>query len=165
MPRKMETRPIFSISNPNKSWVVSELDRLRSEWASWLQTAQNLEDSLDYNPQTCAEAVKDGFENLHKHALLREKTLVFLGNNFAGYEFLFEDWPSHPHEDNLSRLRAIIPGWLRRLEKLNACIDYARMTDGYWMSKGKQLADKIIEVGAERGADIAASWLKNPTSA
>jgi hypothetical protein len=162
MPRKMEPRPIFSVTNPNRGWVVRELDRLRNEWAGWLDTARGLGDSPDYNPETCAESIKDGWDNIRKHEVLREKTLVFIGNQFAGYEFLFDDWPSHPHEDNLSRLRVIIPTWIHRLETLSSCIEYARLPDGFWTTKGKQLVDKIIQVGPEKGAAIATSWLKNP---
>lgn len=160
--RRMEARPIFSIANPNKGWVVKELDKLRKEWADWLDVAQSLNDSSDYNPETCAECIKDGRDNIRKHAVLREKTLVFIGNQFGGYEFLFEDWPDHPHEDNLSRLRVIVPTWIHRLEKLTACIEYARLPDGFWTTKGKQLVDKIIQVGPEKGAELATSWLKNP---
>lgn len=142
---------------------MRELDKLRTEWHAWLDAASAWADSPDYNPQTCTEAIKDGFDNRRKHATLREKTLVFIGNNFVGYDFLFENWPSHPHEDNIARLKRVIPGWIHRLDTLSACIEYARVSDGFWKSKGKQLVEKIIEVGPEKGADIAASWLKNPT--
>ena len=164
MVRKFETRAIFSITNPNKGWVVQELDKLRSEWAVWHEVAQNLADSPDYNPQTCTEAIKDGFANRRKHDVLREKTVEFIGNDFSGYEFLFENWPSHPHEDNTSRLAKIIPGWLHRLETLSASVEYARVPDSYWKAKGKELVDKVVKVGPDKAAEIAASYLKNPTS-
>jgi hypothetical protein len=159
----MTPREILTLVNPNKGWVVNELDGLLREWCEWLAVAQNLPDSPDYNPNTCTEAIKDGFTNRRKHEVLREKTLVFIGNHFSGYAFLFENWPSHPHEDNTSRLTEIIPGWIHRLETLSACIEYARVTDGFWMSKGKQLVDEIIKTTPEKGAEIAASWLKNPS--
>jgi hypothetical protein len=89
----MEPREIFALVNPNKAWVVNELDTLRREWVLWLETSQTLGLSPDFNPMTGTEAIKDGFENRHKHELLREKTLVFIGNNFSGYSFLFENWP------------------------------------------------------------------------
>jgi hypothetical protein len=50
MRNAMEPREILAITNANKGWVVSELDRLRQEWAAWLETAKNLPDSPDYNP-------------------------------------------------------------------------------------------------------------------
>lgn len=161
--RRMEPRPVFSIANPNKGWVVKELDKLQKEWSAWLEVARNIGDNPDYNPQTSTEAIKDGWNNRRKHDVLREKTLVFIGNNFVGYDFLFENWPSYPHEDNTSRLKKIVPGWIHRLEKLSACIEYARVPDGFWTSKGKKLVDKIVELGPEKGAEIAASWLRNPT--
>ena len=164
MGRKFEARAIFSITNPNKGWVVQELDKLRNEWVEWLEVAQNLEDSPDYGPQTCTEAIKDGFTNRRKHDVLREKTLVFIGNNFSEYGFLFENWPPYPHEDNTSRLANIIPGWLHRLETLSSSIEYARVPDNFWKAKGKQLVDEIVKAAPDKAAEIAASYLKNPTS-
>jgi hypothetical protein len=162
MSRRFEPRTVFATTNPNKAWVAKELSSLLSQWKDWLTFTESLEDSPDYNPNTSTEALKDGRDNRRKHEILREKTLVFIGNNFVGYDFLFQNWPSHPHEDNTARLFKIIPGWVHRLETLIACLDYAVVPDGYWKAKGKQLADKVIEVGADKGADIAASWLKNP---
>jgi hypothetical protein len=78
--QKMEPREILTITIPNKGWVVSKLDELRKEWARWLETVVHLPDSPDYNPQTCTEAIKDGFANRRLHDVLREKTLVFIGN-------------------------------------------------------------------------------------
>ena len=164
MRRKFEARTVFSIANPNKAWVVQELDNLRNEWAEWLGAAQNLEDSPDYDPQTCTEAIKDGFANRRKHDIIREKTLVFIGNNFTGYEFLFENWRPHPHEDNTSRLAEIIPDWIHRLETLNASIEYARVPDGFWKEKGKQLVDEIFRAAPDKAVGIATSYLQNPTS-
>jgi len=164
MQSEFAARAILSITNPNKGWVVKELDRLRQEWAEWLEAAQNMGDSPDYDPQTCTEAIKDGFTNRRNHDTLREKTLVFIGNNFSGYDFLFENWPNHPHEDNTSRLAIIIPGWIHRLDTLNSCIEYARVPDGFWTSKGKQLVDEIVKAAPDKAVDIAVSYLKNPTS-
>jgi hypothetical protein len=160
----MEPREILALANPNKGWAVNELDKLRKEWSNWLEIAQKLPDSSDYDPRTCTDAIKDGFANRRKHEVLREKTLVFIGNNFSGYGFLFSNWPTHPHEDNTSRLARIIPSWIHRLETLSACIDYARVTDGFWLSKGKQLVDEVVKASPQKAAEIAASYLKNPFS-
>jgi hypothetical protein len=70
---KMEPREVLTLTNPNKGWVVNELDQLLGEWRSWLETARHLPDSPDYNPQTCSEAIEDGFANRQKHAVLGEK--------------------------------------------------------------------------------------------
>ena len=119
-----------------------------------------LPDSPEYDPQTCAEVIKDGRENIRKHAVLREKTLVFLSNNFEGYDFLFANWPSYPHEDNLSRLRFVVPGWIHRLEMLSACIEYARVPDGYWTAQGKKLVDSLARK-PEAAVDLAAAAIKS----
>jgi hypothetical protein len=163
----MEPREPLIIINPNKGLIVQQLDRLMSEWRQWLEGAEELAngpDSQDYHPTTCTEAIKDGFFNRRKHEILREKTLVFIGNNFSGYGFLFENWSTPPYEDHLARLVRIIPSWIQRLETLSACIEYARVSDGFWKSKGKELVDKIIATTPEKAAEIAEFYLKNPLS-
>ena len=165
MARKFEPRPVFAFSNPNKAVVVDQFDKLRAEWEAWHEHARKLPDgpdSPDFDPQKTAESLKDGRENLEKHERLREKTLVFMGNNFVGYGYLFENWPSHPHEDVTARLVSRVPGWLKRLDTLADSIEYARVPDAYWTEKGKQLVDKLVGEGPEKAAEIAASWLKNP---
>lgn len=162
MARDMTPREVLTIVTPNRAWVVNALDELLEQWRKWLQVAENLPDSPDYDPRTCSEAIKDGFANRRKHEIMREKTLVFIGNNFTGYDFLFANWPWHPHEANTERLSRIVPGWLHRLEILSASIEYARVADGFWTAKGKQLVEEIVKVTPDKGAEIAASWLKNP---
>jgi hypothetical protein len=93
--------------------------------------------------------------------VLRDKTLVFIGNHFSGYGFLFENWPTFPHENNIGRLANVVPDWIRRLKTLSECIEYARVTDGFWKEKGKFLADAIIKV-PDKAAELAAAYLKNP---
>ena len=84
---KMEVREILTITNPNKGWVVNKLDELRREWDGWLENVRKLPDSPDYNPQTCTEAIKDGFANRELHGVLRDKTLVFIGTISLGALF------------------------------------------------------------------------------
>jgi hypothetical protein len=60
--------------------------------------------------------------------------------------------------------RCIVPDWIRRLNTLSQCIECARVTDGFWTEKGKQLADAIIKAAPEKAAEIAATYLKNPTA-
>ena len=76
-----------SLSNPNTAWAIKEIEHLIEEWQQWSTAVHNLEDHADYDPNTCTEAVKDGWENIRKHEVIREKTLVFLRNNFRGYDF------------------------------------------------------------------------------
>jgi hypothetical protein len=48
----------------------------------------------------------------------------------------------------------IVPGWIHRLETLSACIEYARVPDGYWKVKGKQLVDAVMKA-PDKAVDIA----------
>lgn len=163
--QKMKPRSALAITNPSKTWVVEELSRLSAEWEAWDVAMRQLlagPDSPDFDASTCLDAIKDGFANRRRHAVLREKTLVFISNNFSGYEFLFDNWPTPPHEDNASRLAEVVPGWVHRLEMLCACVPYAKVPESFWKERGKLLADEVIKAGAKGGADIAASWLRNP---
>ncbi len=164
MGRQEEGIAPLSFSNPNKAWVMEEFEKLLNEWNEWNDFAQeltNMEDSADFNPNTCTESLKDGRNNFNKHEILREKTLVFLRNNFIGYEFILATWDSHPHEDICSRLCHRVPYWIQKLEMLKASLSYARVPDGFWTEKGKNLAEAILK-SPEKAAEIAASWLKNP---
>ena len=162
MKMKKEPFPIFAITNPNKTWVCEEIDKLLQEWVEWYEHCQNLKDSPDYDPQTCSEAIKDGFDNRRKHAVLREKTLVFMRNHFSGAEFVLANWSSHPHESNTSRLKDIIPGWLHRLEILKESMDYVRVPDGFWKAQGKELLETLSKSSVENAIEVATSYLKNP---
>lgn len=162
MRKTVDSFPVLSISNPNKAWVSKELDKLLVEWTTWNDVCQNLGDSPDFNPQTCTEAIKDGYANLRKHEVLREKTLVFMRNHFNGAEFVLENWSTHPHEDNTSRLKEKVPTWIHRLEILKASMDYVLVPDGFWKTKGKELVDTLSKTSAEKAVDVAASFLKNP---
>lgn len=160
MRREVQRREPLSFVNPNRPQVVEQLDQLLAEWRAWLEVVENLPDSPEYDPNTCAEVIKDGRANIRKHDILREKTLVFIANNFEGYEFLFANWPDYPHEYNLARKREIVPGWIHRLETLQACIEYARVPDGYWKARGKQLVESLSGKGPEKAVEIAAAALK-----
>lgn len=162
MARKVEEFEPLAIVNPNKAWVVKELDKLLAEWRAWNEVTQSLDDSPDYDPETCTEAIKDGHANLDKHAILREKTLVFLRNHFTGAAFIFENWPPHPHESNTSRLRERVPNWIHRLEILEASVGYARVPDSFWKERGKELISAVTKTAPEKAAEVAASYLKNP---
>jgi hypothetical protein len=165
MQRTMEPREILTIVNPNKGWTVNQLDKLLSEGRQWLEFAKQLAsgpDHPDYKLHNGTDVVKDGLENRMKHDTLREKTMVFIGNHFEGYGFLFANWPTPPYEANTVRLVVRIPSWIHRLETLSASIEYARVTDGFWKAKGKELVDQVVKNTPEKAADIAASYLKNP---
>jgi hypothetical protein len=162
MMRSEESFPPLTIANPNKAWVSAEIDNLIREWETWNDHCQNIEDSSDYNPQTSSDAIKDGWENIHKHEILREKTLVFMRNHFSGAEFVLAKWKTHPHEDVCSRLKSKVPVWIHRLEMLKASMGYALVPDGFWKSQGKKLLESLSKTTAEKAIDVAASYLRNP---
>lgn len=154
--------PILSITNPNKAWVCEQIDALIQEWSDWNEFCQSIEDSPDFDPQTCTEAIRDGYENIRKHEVLREKTLVFLRNHFSGSEFVLENWKQHPHEDNCSRLNHKVPYWIHRIEIIKASMDYVLVPEGYWKEQGKEFLSALSKSTAEGAVDVAASFLKNP---
>lgn len=160
--REIEQFKPFEIHTPNTAWVVKEFDKLLNEWKTWNITVQTLEDSPDYTPGSSSDAIKDGWDNIRKHEILREKTLVFLRNHFIGSEFIFENWRSHPHEDVTSRLKNKVPNWIHRLEILEASLTYARVPDSFWKEKGKELVSVLTKTAPEKAIDVAASYLKNP---
>jgi len=163
--RREEPFPKLLMQNPNRAWVSKEIDCLIKEWSEWNTKVQMLcsgEDSNDFDPKTCSEAIKDGWENIRKHEILREKTLVFLRNHFSGTEFILAKCPSHPHEDVTSRLCKKVPQWLHRLEMLKATMDYVIMPDGFWQGQSKKFLEAISKSTAEGAVEVAKSYLKNP---
>lgn len=165
MRRKKEPLPVFAITNPNKAWVSSEIDRLIEKWEDWTVFCQSLADgpdSQDYDPSTCAEAIKDGYANREKHEILREATLVFLRNHFSGAEFILSKWPTHPHEDTTGRLNRNAASWVHRLKILKASMEYVQVPDGFWQGQAKQFLEKLSASTADGAIDVAKSYLMNP---
>ena len=148
--------------HPNKVWVSQELDKLIKEWEVWNEYCQKLGDSSDYKEGSSSEAIKDGFENIRKHEILREKTLVFMRNHFSGAEFVLENFKPHPHENNCSRLKNKVPYWIHRLELLKASMDYVLVPDGFWKAQGKDFLEALSKSTAENAIEVAASYLRNP---
>ena len=164
-PREIEKIEVLTITNPNKAWVSAEIDKLIAEWTEWHDFCVRLldeEDSPDYDRNTCSDAIKDGRENLAKHAILREKTLVFLRNHFTGGEFILTGWRRPPYENITSRLHNNTATWLQRLEILKASMEYVLVPEGYWKGQGKQFLENLSKTTAEGAIDVAASYLKNP---
>ncbi|HBP89191.1 MAG TPA: hypothetical protein DD706_16005 [Nitrospiraceae bacterium] len=160
--RPVESLPPFEFLNPNKAWVVQETDNLLQQWRDWLAAAKSFPDSPEYDSNRETEALRHGRDKHNQHEILREKTLVFLRNNFIGFEFIVHNYRDHPHESNISALTQKIPVWIHRLEMLQAGIDYARVPDGFWVEQGKKLVTSIAKSGPEKAAEIATSYLKNP---
>lgn len=161
MPREKRQRQPLGFKTTNRTWVIAELEKLYREWLAWGANVARIEDH-PYNRNTQAECFADGVENMQRHDRLREKTLVFLDNHIQGHDFMRSQSEGEPFEDKLSRLRIKVPHRIHELEILRECLQYALVPEGFWKEQGKKLVQKIAEVGPEKAADVATSYLRNP---
>jgi len=163
MPPEKRQRQALAFKTSNKAWATAELEKLYREWLEWGAYVATIEDH-PYNRNTQAECFADGGANMQRHDRLREKTLVFLDNNIQGHDFMRSQSEGEPFEDKSSRLRVKVPHRIHELEILRECLQYALVPEGFWKEQGKKLVKKIAEVGPEKAADVAASYLRNPVS-
>ncbi len=163
MAYKRKKREALAFKNPNRAWVVAELEKLYREWEAWGEFVKTIKDH-PYDRNTHAECYADGVENLDKHDILREKTLTFLDNNIQGHNFMLPNEYEVPFEDRLGRLQARVPHRIKELRVLRASLEYALVPDGFWKEQGKTLVATVKDLPPEAAADIAASYLRNPTS-
>ena len=84
-----EKRIPLEFTNPNRGWVVGELDKLWAEWLTWEKTVATIVDQ-PYDRNTHSSVFADGEENIETHAILQNKTLTFLENNLAGHGLILE---------------------------------------------------------------------------
>ncbi len=147
--------------NPNKPWVVKELDKLFEEWLAWEKEVSTIVDQ-PYDRNTQAEVYADGENMMQRHEILQAKTLTFVNNNIAGHGFI-EGFEGRGCDRTDLRLKHRVKHRLQRLRVLKASMEYARVPDSFWREKGKELVDKICDKGTDAAIDIAASYLKNPT--
>jgi hypothetical protein len=83
-------RLTLALTNPNKKWIVKELDALIEEWRAWEHEIRKIPVSsrnrMDPKPD---DILTDGEENIQKHHMLQENTLVFLDDNIKGHGFIY----------------------------------------------------------------------------
>lgn len=164
MAYRRKIREPLAFKNPNRAWVMTELEKLYKEWKVWSAFVTTIEDH-PYDHRTHAECFADGVENIDKHDILRTKTLVFLDNNIQGHDFMSSNEYEEPFEDNMGRLRAKVPHRVKELDILIASLEYATVPDGFWTEQGKSLLEKIRDKAPDTALEIAASYLKNPMQA
>jgi len=157
----MEQIENLEIINPNKGWVVIELDRLLSEWESWAEQVGRIVDQ-PYDLNTQLDVFADGEDMMHKHEILQAKTLTFLNNNIKGHGFIKGFDGRHCDRTDV-RLRHRVKHRIQQLRILHACLEYARVPESFWKQKGKQLIQNIVNKGTDAAIEIAAKYLKNPT--
>ena len=158
----MEETENIEFLNPNRAWVVAELEMLYTEWLSWKEAVESIVDQ-PFDSNTQADVYADGKDMMQKHEILQAKTLTFLNNNIGGHNFIRGFDGQHIDRKDL-RLRIRVEHRLNELEILRACVDYARVPDSYWRKKGKVLVDKLVDKSGDAAIDIAESYLKNPMS-
>lgn len=77
----------LEILNPNKNWVIKELNSIISEWENWQKLVEVIQDH-PYDQNTHTEVFADGEENMERHDILQAKTLTFLNNNIKVHGFI-----------------------------------------------------------------------------
>jgi len=150
----------IEITNPNHAWVVSELEKLYSEWLAWQGHVEQIVDH-PYDRNTQSEAFADGEVNLRKHEVLQIKTLTFLNNNIKGHGFI-KGFDGHRIDRTDARLRVRVKHRVHDLEMLRASLQYAKVPDAFWKQKGKELVEKVLKKGGDAAVEVAASYLRNP---
>lgn len=146
--------------NPNRAWVLRELDKLFEEWVAWEAKVADIVDQ-PYDRNTQLDVYADGENMMERHEILQTKTLTFLNNNISGHGFI-QGFDGRGCDRPDLRLRYRVKHRLRNLRILRASLEYARVPESFWREKGKELVDKVIDKGSEAATDIAASYLKNP---
>lgn len=122
----MEQLENVEILNPDREWVVSEFERLYSEWQAWEQQVDAIVDQ-PYDQNTHSEVFADGKDMMLKHDVLQAKTLTFLNNNIRGHGFIRGLNGRHIDRTDL-RLKIRVEHRMRDLEILRETLiaGYAR---------------------------------------
>ncbi len=150
----------LTTTNPRRDWVITELDKLISEWEEWQKFVSSIKDHK-YDKNTQLDVFADGEENMEKHSILQMKTITFLDNNVSGHWFIHGRENENCDRNDL-RLNIRVKHRLRDLREIRASIEYACLTDSYWKQKAKDMVDKLADKTPEKALEIAASYLKNP---
>jgi len=156
-------RLTLALTNPNKKWVVKELDVLVEEWRAWQEEVRKIPvpPRNPYDPRP-DNVLADGEENIQKHHVLQEKTLVFLDNNIEGHGFIYDRDGTRIDRTDL-RLDIRVKHRVSDLEVLRACIQYAKVPEAYWKATAKEMLEKVAGKGPELATEIAAKYLQGIT--
>jgi hypothetical protein len=150
----------LEIINPNKNWVIKELNLVIEEWVEWASEVDQIK-AHPYNLNTQSDVFADGEENMEKHEILQAKTLTFLNNNIKGHGFIKGFDGTRIDRKDL-RLKVRVKHRIRDLRILQESIKYALVPESFIIRKAKELTDKIIESGSEVGTKLLLEYLKNP---
>ncbi len=156
----MEQVENLEFLNPNRPWVVKELDKLYQDWLAWENEVSQIVDQ-PYDRSRQSEVFADGEEMMQRHEILQAKTLTFLNNNIKGHGFI-KRFDGEGCDRTDLRLKYRVKHRLQNLRILLASLEYARVPESYWREKGKELVDKVVNKGSDAAVEIATSYLKNP---
>lgn len=156
----MEQIELLEIINPNRAWVIDELDQLHSEWLDWQREVDKIIDQ-PYDRQIQSEVFADGETMMHKHEVLQAKTLTFLNNNVRGHGFI-RRFDGRGIDRTDLRLRLRVKHRLHQLDMLKASFQYAKLPESFWRQKAKELLDKVAKKTGDAAVEVAVSYLKNP---
>ncbi len=156
----MEQIENLEFLNPNRPWVMKELDKLYHEWLAWEREVSQIIDQ-PYDKNTQLDVFADGEEMMQKHEVLQAKTLTFLNNNIKGHGFI-KGFDGKRCDRYDLRLKHRVRHRLQALRVLISSLEYARVPESYWKQKGKELVDKIIDKAPDAAVDVATNYLKNP---
>lgn len=160
MERDHPQREALAFLKSNTARVIKQLDALIGEWRSWEKEVDNLPkhpvNRLDPKP---FNILADGEENIKKHRILQEKTLVFLENNITGHGFICGRDGSKIDRTDLP-LQFRVKHRMDDLDELRACLQYANVPETYWKAKAKEMLAKTVGKAPDVATDIAAKYLQ-----
>lgn len=147
----MEQIENIEILNPNRTWVVSEFEKLYSQWQSWKQEVDAIVDQ-PYDRNTHSDVFADGKDMMLKHDVLQAKTLTFLNNNVRGHGFIRGFNGQHIDRTDL-RLKIRVEHRMRDLEMLRETL-----IAGYGRSGKGETARSATQSSPEESSNIVAKF-------
>ena len=148
----------FCLKTPHKRRVIKELDSFIENWRAWQKEVAKLgaDPENSFNPSPGRPQL-DGEENIKKHNILQEKTLVFLDENVEGHGFIYGRDRKHIDRTDL-RLNIRVKHRLNNLDELRARIEYAEVPSG-WIKKSAAKIGRIVpDVISNAIAKIIQGW-------
>jgi len=153
-------RETLSFIKPDTARVFKQLDDLLGEWRAWQKDVDKLpehpDNRLDPKP---FNILADGEDNIKKHRILQERTLVFLENNIAGHGFICGRDGSKIDRIDLP-LKIRVKHRMDDLDELRACLQYANVPETYWKAKAKEMLAKTVGKAPDIAIEIAAKYLQ-----